>query len=166
MTDTSPADRYGWRTSADTRGKETRSDALARARAQERNAGWVRFATAMLVLIGVFQIVTGLSVLLRRETFLLPESRLALKVDYAAYGWFYIVLGVLAFAAAAGLQQRRSWARLAGIVIAVVSAVGNIGFLSVRPFISAAVILLNMLVIYGITVHGGRDGTRFYSDRA
>ena len=167
MTDTSPADRYGWRTSADTRDEETRSDALVRERARERDAGWIRFATAMLVAIGVFQVVTGLSVLLRRETFLLPESRLALDVDYAAYGWVYIVLGVLAFAVAAGLQQRRPWARLTGVVLAVISAFGNVGFLGVRPFTSATVILLNVLVIYGITVHGGREGgTRFYADRA
>lgn len=59
MTDTSPADRYGWRSSAETREEETRSDARARAGAQERNAGWIRFATLMLVTIGVFQIVTG-----------------------------------------------------------------------------------------------------------
>lgn len=25
---------------------------------------------------------------------------------------------------------------------------------------------LNMLVSYGISVHGGREGTRFYADRA
>ena len=47
-----------------------------------------------------------------------------------------------------------------------VSAIGNIGFLPVRRFTAATVILLNMLVIYGITVHGSREGTRFYTDRA
>jgi vacuolar-type H+-ATPase subunit I/STV1 len=166
MTDISPGNRNAWRTSADTRDEETRSDALARERARERDAGWIHFATAMLVTIGVFQIVTGLSALVRKKTFLVPTSRLILDVGYPTWGWFYIVLGVLAFAAAAGLQQRRPWARLAGVVLAVVSAVGNIGFLPVRPFTSAAVILLNVLVIYGITVHGGRAGTRFYVDRA
>jgi hypothetical protein len=50
--------------------------------------------------------------------------------------------------------------------VRAVSAIGNIGFLPVRPFTAAAVILLNILVIYGITVHGGRGGTRFYADRA
>jgi vacuolar-type H+-ATPase subunit I/STV1 len=166
MTDRSPADRYAWRASAETREEETRSDSLARAEARQRNEGWIRFATLMLVTIGVFQIVTGLSALVRRETFLVPENRLILDVGYATWGWFYIILGVLAFAAAAGLRQRRTWARVAGIVLAVVSAVGNTGFLPVRPFIAATVILLDVLVIYGITVHGGREGTRFYADRA
>ena len=166
MTDTSPADPYAWRTSADIRDEESRSDALARERAQERNAGWIRFATLMLVAIGVFQIVTGLSAALRKQTFLVPKERLVLDVGYPTWGWFYIVLGLLAFAAAAGLQQGRTWARVAGIVLAVISAIGNIGLLPVRPFTAATVILLNVLVIYGITVHGSRVGTRFYADRA
>lgn len=166
MTDSTPADRFAWRTSANYRDEETRSDALVRARAAERNAGWIRFATLMLVTIGVFQIVTGLAAAFRRKTFLVPENRLVLDVGYPTWGWFYIVLGLLAFAAAAGLQQRRTWARAAGIAMAVVSAIGNIGFLPVRPFTAATVILLNVLVIYGITVHGSREGTRFYTDRA
>jgi vacuolar-type H+-ATPase subunit I/STV1 len=166
MTDSSSADRFAWRTSADYRDEETRSDAMVRARAAERNAGWVRFATLMLVTIGVFQIVTGLSAALRKETFLVPQDRLVLDIGYPTWGWFYIVLGVLAFAAAAGLQQRRPWARVTGIVLAIVSAIGNIGFLPVRPFTAATIILLNVLVIYGITVHGSREGTRFYADRA
>jgi hypothetical protein len=82
MTDTPPADRAAWRTSADIRDEESRSDAVVRERAEQRNAGWIRFATVMLVTIGMFQIVTGLSVLLRRSTFLVPQDRLIVDVDY------------------------------------------------------------------------------------
>lgn len=51
MTDSTAADRSAWRTSVDYRDEETRSDALARA--AERNAGWIRFATLMLVIYGI-----------------------------------------------------------------------------------------------------------------
>jgi hypothetical protein len=68
MIDSTSADRYAWRTSADYRDEEIRSDTMARPRAAERNAGWVRFATLMLVTIGVFQIVTGVPAVLRKET--------------------------------------------------------------------------------------------------
>jgi hypothetical protein len=166
MTQTPSAGRSSWRISDETREEDRVSDARARHRAQERNAGWVRFASLMLVLIGVFQIVTGLSVIFRRQTFLVPENRLLVDVDYAAYGWLYIVLGVLALAAAYGVEQRASWARVTGIVLAVLSAVSNLGFLPVRPFTAATVIVLNVLAIYGIAVHGSREGTRFYVDRA
>lgn len=53
MTDTSPADRFAWRTSADYQDEETRSDALVRDRAAQRNSGWIRFATLMLVTYGI-----------------------------------------------------------------------------------------------------------------
>jgi len=166
MTEIPPAEQYAWRMSADSRTDERTSDAAARMRARQRNAGWVHFAAVMLAMTGVFQIVTGLSALLRRETFLVPEERLILDVDYAAWGWLYIALGVVALAAAVGVSRRRPWARAVGICLAVLSAVSNLAFLPVRPFTAAAVIMLDVLVIYGITVHGSMDSTRFYSDRA
>ena len=166
MTETPPAEQSVWRTSADTREADLASDARARARARQRNAGWLRFVTVMLVLTGLFQIVTGLSALLRQETFRTSEDRLVLDLSYTGWGWLYLALGVVALAAAAGMGQRRPWARAAGVFVAALSALGNIGFLNVRPFAAASVITLNMLVIYGITVHGGRVATRFYADRA
>lgn len=166
MTETPSTERSSWRISDETSEEDRISDARARARAQERNAGWVHFASLILVLIGVFQIVTGLSVIFRRETFLVPQNRLLVDVDYAAYGWLYIVLGVLALAAAYGVRQRAPWARVTGICLAVLSAVSNLAFLPVRPFAAATVIVLNVLAVYGIAVHGSRQGTRFYADRA
>lgn len=166
MTELRPAEQPPWRGSAETRAEERISDAQARARARERNVGWIRFASLTLAMIGVFQVVTGLSAIFRRETFLVPEDRLLLNVDYAAWGWLYIVLGAVALAAAVGLYQRRPWARAVGICLAALSAVSNLAFLPVRPFTAATVIALDVLAIYGITVHGSRDGSRFYADRA
>ncbi len=166
MTDVPPTDQYGWHASAETRAEEQLTDTQARARARERNAGWVRFASLVLALIGVFQIVTGLSALTRRETFLVPEDRLLLEVDYAAWGWLYLVLGAVALAAAVGVHRRLPWARIVGICLAVLSAASNLAFLPVRPFTAATIIILNVLAIYGITVHGDRTGTHFYADRA
>src|SRR5215207_2835965 len=166
MTETSPAEQYAWRTSTETGEEERTTDVAVRTRARQRNSGWVRFVGVMLVMTGAFQILTGVSALLRRETFLVPEERLLLDVDYMAWGWVYVALGVVALAAALGVSLRRPWARAAGICLAVLSAVGNLGFLPVRPFMAATVIALDVLVIYGIAVHGGRGGTRFYVDRA
>jgi hypothetical protein len=166
MTEVPPTEQYAWRASSETRAEEQMTDAEVRARARERNAGWVRFAAVILALIGVFQIVTGLSALTRRETFLVPEDRLILNVDYAAWGWLYIVLGGIALAAAVGVHRRLPWARIVGVCLAVLSAASNLAFLPVRPFTAATIIILNVLAIYGITVHGDRTGTHFYADRA
>ena len=166
MTQVPPADRYVWRASAQTEADERSIDARARAGAGRRDDGWVRFAGLTLAMIGVIQIITGLSALARRETFLVPEDRLLLDLDYTDWGWLYLAIGLVAPAAAVGVSRRLLWARVAGICLAVLSAVSNLAFLPVRPFTAATVIVLDLLAIYGIAVHGDRTRTRFYADRA
>jgi hypothetical protein len=58
MTEVPPADRYSWRASAETRAEERMTDTQARARAQQRNAGRVRFAGLMpaLIVLGIYGI--------------------------------------------------------------------------------------------------------------
>jgi hypothetical protein len=50
------------------------------------------------------------------------------------------------------------WARVLGIVIAVVSALVNIAFLSAYPLWSTIIIALDVLVIYALAVHGREAG--------
>jgi hypothetical protein len=46
------------------------------------------------------------------------------------------------------------WARVAGIAVAMVSALVNLAFLSAYPVWSLTVIALDVLVVYAIAVHG------------
>jgi hypothetical protein len=67
----------------------------------------------------------------------------------------HLIGGLVSVAAGAGIiWGGRRWARTAGIVIAGVSAVVNLGFLRASPAWSAMVIALDILVIYALTVHG------------
>jgi NADH:ubiquinone oxidoreductase subunit H len=47
-----------------------------------------------------------------------------------------------------------AWARIASIILAVVSAVGQLFLIPVQPWWS--VIAVDVLVIYALTVHGGQ----------
>jgi hypothetical protein len=63
--------------------------------------------------------------------------------------------GVLALAAGVGiLWGGRPWARCAGIAVAGLSAVVNLGFLAAAPVWSTLVIALDVVVIHALTVHG------------
>jgi uncharacterized membrane protein YjfL (UPF0719 family) len=46
------------------------------------------------------------------------------------------------------------WARIVGIVIAVLSALANIAFLPAYPVWATIVIAIDVLVIYALTAHG------------
>lgn len=116
--------------------------------------GWVFFAASMLTLTGLFQVVEGLTALFNSGYYVVGEEALLVNVDYTAWGWTHLILGVLAMGAALGLVAGQAWARVVGIVLAAVSAVVSLAFLSAYPVWAVMVIALDVLVIYGIAAYG------------
>jgi hypothetical protein len=118
-------------------------------------AAWISFAAVLLAVVGVLQIMQGLSALIDDGFYVVRESGLVVNVDYSVWGWAHLLLGVLAILVAAGLLAGNTLARVVGVVIAMVSAIVNIAFLPAYPWWSALVIVFDVLVIYGLTAHGG-----------
>lgn len=71
------------------------------------------------------------------------------------WGWTHLLLGVVAILVAAGLLAGNTVARVVGVGIAMLSAVVNLVFLPASPWWSTLVIVFDVLVIYGLTAHGG-----------
>jgi len=118
-------------------------------------AGWVICAVAVMAIVGVWHVVTGLVALLSEGAFVVGRDRLVVPVGYAAWGWLHILLGVVVVVAAVGLLVGRRWARVLAVVAAFASAVVNVGFLAAAPGTSAVSVGFDVLVIYAVTVHGG-----------
>jgi hypothetical protein len=89
-----------------------------------------------------------------RRTEETAPSGLVLAVDYTTWGWVHLVLGVLAVATGPGLLYGRTIARVAAVVLAVLSAIVNLAFVAAYPVWSILVIALDVVVIYAIVVHG------------
>jgi hypothetical protein len=53
-----------------------------------------------------------------------------------------------------GCAVGQMWARVVGIVVALLSAIVNIAFLAANPVWSTITITVDVLVIYALTVHG------------
>jgi hypothetical protein len=75
-------------------------------------------------------------------------------MDFTAWGWTHMLIGVVAVGAGLGVLMGQMWARVVGIVIAVISALANIAFLSAYPVWSTIIIAMDVLVIYALAVHG------------
>jgi hypothetical protein len=118
-------------------------------------AAWISFAAVLLAVVGVLQIMQGLTALLDEGVYLVGESGLVLNVDYTLWGWAHMLLGVLAILVAAGLLAGNTLARVVGIGLAMVSAVLNLVFLPAHPWWSVLAIVFYVFVIYGLTAHGG-----------
>jgi len=127
--------------------------------------GWVIFAGIMMVMLGTLQAIEGLVALFKDTYFVVPRSGLVVSVDYTTWGWVHLLLGILVAAAGLGVMAGQTWARIVGILLALVSAVVNIAFLAANPVWSTILIAVDILVIYALTVHG-KETKAEYSDYA
>jgi hypothetical protein len=116
--------------------------------------GWVVFAGIMLIMLGAFQVIEGLVALFDEGYYLVATSGLVLHVDYNVWGWVHLIIGILAVATGLGLLAGNTAARVAGIILAVLSAIVNLAFIAAYPVWSTVVIAVDIIVIYAIVVHG------------
>jgi hypothetical protein len=112
------------------------------------------FGGIMMLMMGAFQIIEGLVALFNDEYYFVTRNGLIVSLDYTAWGWTHLIIGLIAVGAGIGVLLGQMWARVVGIIIAVVSALANIAFLSAYPVWSTIVIATDVLVIYALTVHG------------
>ena len=117
-------------------------------------AGWVAFAGVMLIMLGGLQAIEGLVALFNDGFYLVGADGLVVNVDYDAWGWTHLVLGIVAIAVGFGLIAGNTIARVAGAAIAVISAILNLVFIGAYPVWSTTIIALDVVVIYAIVVHG------------
>ena len=116
--------------------------------------GWILFAGMMLILVGTFQFIAGLVAVFNDDYYLVASKQLVVHMDYTAWGWVHMGIGVASMAAGYGVMSGKTWARVYAIVFAMVAAVANLAFLSAYPFWGVLFITLDVLVIWALTVHG------------
>ena len=116
--------------------------------------GWIVFASVMMFLVGTFQMVEGLVAILDDEYYGVTESGLVLSLDYTAWGWTHLLLGLLIFVSGLGVLSGNVLARTVGVLLAGLSAIANLLFIEASPVWSIVVITVDVLVIYALTVHG------------
>lgn len=112
--------------------------------------GMTIFAAAMLVTIGLFQCVAGLAALFDDE-FFVTTPNYAFKFDITAWGWTYLLIGIVAIAIGVALFLRQSWAMVAGIALAMLSALSNFVFLPYYPLWAIVIIAFDIVLIWALT---------------
>jgi len=116
--------------------------------------GWIAFAGVIMVMLGMFQILAGILSLANDQYFLGSSSRMVLHIQYPTWGWLHLVAGTVVVVAGVGVFAGQMWARVVGTVVAVVSALLNVAFLSAYPIWSTLMIGLAVVVVLALTVHG------------
>lgn len=116
--------------------------------------GFVLFAGIMLVMMGAFEAIQGFVALFKDDYYLVSRTGLVLSFDYSTWGWTHLLIGLVAIGTGIGVLLGQMWARVLGIVIAVISALANLAFIAAYPLWCTIVIATDILVIYALAVHG------------
>jgi hypothetical protein len=116
--------------------------------------GWIAFAGVMMAMLGTFHIIQGLVALFNDDYYLVGKSGLIVNVDFTAWGWAQLISGIIVLAAGFGVFAGHMWARVVGVIAAMLSAIVNVGFLAAYPLWSLMMIALDVVIILALTVHG------------
>ncbi len=116
--------------------------------------GWIAFAGTIMVMLGAFHVIQGVVALVDDKYFLVTRSGLVVTADFTAWGWVHLITGVVVLVAGVFVFAGQIWARTVGVIVALVSAVFNLGFLAAYPLWSLIMIALDVMVILALTVHG------------
>jgi hypothetical protein len=120
-----------------------------------RWVGLIVFAAFLMWLLGFFQAIAGFAAIVNDDYYKTAPERLLLVNSYTTWGWIHLLLGVAIFAAGVGVMSGNALARGVGVVLAGINAVVALAFSQAAPVWAVIVIVLDVLVIYALTVHGG-----------
>lgn len=119
--------------------------------ARVKDSGWAVFAGVLFLLAGIFHIMWGIAAFTSDDTFKADEL---LFGDLSLWGVFYLVVGALQLLAAWLICTARRSGQIIGLVLAGLSAINAMFTFAAYPLWSATILVLDLLVIYGLAVHG------------
>lgn len=116
--------------------------------------GWGYFAAIMLLVAGIFDAIYGLMAVIGPDSAYFVTNDGLFLMDVAGWGWWHLIIGIVLILASLALFAGATWARVVAIILAIVNAIGQLFLLPAQPWWSLIVIVLDILVIYALTVHG------------
>ena len=124
---------------------------------EQHVSGWatggIVFAASMLTLIGVFQMLAGI-VAIANDNFYVVARNYTFDLDVTTWGWIHLIIGAAILVTGIALFRRATWAGIAGIAFAMMSALSNFFFIPYYPIWALVLIGLDVWVIWALTRPG------------
>ena len=116
--------------------------------------GWGVFASVLLLIAGIFDLIFGLAAIIGPNTTLFVTEEGLFAVNVAGWGWWHIISGLALILTSFFLYRGATWARVVAIILVILNAVGQLTLIDVQPWWSLAILAVDILVLYALTVHG------------
>lgn len=115
---------------------------------------WLDFAGVLMILVGFFNIIDGISGIANSKYL----SHDTLFADIKAWGWFFLIVGIVQVIAGWAVMQGAGWAAVVGIATAFVNAISQISSSHTFVFWAITIVAVDVLIIYGLVRYGGDRG--------
>ena len=122
---------------------------------EKRGDGWIAFAGVMLLIIGTMNFIGGIAAI-DDANFYVANAQFVFS-DLNTWGWVILITGTAQVLAGLGLFVRNQFARWLGVGFASLNALGQLLMIAAFPLWSLAIFAVDVLIIYGLIVYGGRD---------
>lgn len=127
---------------------------------ERRGTGWLLFASVIMIVSGIMRVIDAFWAFDQNDERGELEGVLLWEDNLNAYGWLWLIVGVLLIIAGFGVLSGSEWARWFGVFMAAVAAVSSFLWIYAFPIWSLVAIIVAFAVIYGLVTEGGRDVSR------
>ena len=112
--------------------------------------GLAVFAGVVMVVGGAFQALDGLAGIVH-DKYLVVLPNYLYAFDLTVWGVIHLLVGLALVVIGVSLLRGQTWARVAGIIAAAVSAILNFVWLPIAPLWAIILIAVDMLIIWALT---------------
>jgi hypothetical protein len=116
--------------------------------------GWIGFAGIILILSGAFSAIQGLVAIIGPGAYFVVSDGTLFLLDVTGWGWWSLIIGLLLALTGFALLSGATWARVVAIILASLSAIGQLLLIPAQPWWALIIIAVDILIIYAVSAHG------------
>jgi hypothetical protein len=116
----------------------------------KKRSGWVTFAGVAALIAGGYNALSGIAALADDDTLAAQAQEVLYGIDLTAWGWFWLIVGIVQLITGVLILQRNTWGFWLGVTFAGLSAMLTVLVMFVFPLWAIAVLAVDFLVLFGL----------------
>lgn len=118
-------------------------------------SGLIIFAVALLIILGVFNLIYGIAAIARSHVFVANAH--FVFGDLRAWGWVALIVGVLQLLAGLGVMAGNQLARWFAVAVVALNAIAQMLSIPAYPFWSLTILAADIVALWALCLYGSRD---------
>jgi hypothetical protein len=110
----------------------------------------VTFAGVAALIAGGYNALSGIAALADDDTLAAQAQEVLYGIDLTAWGWFWLIVGIVQLITGVLILQRNTWGFWLGVAFAGLSAMLTVLVMFVFPLWAIAVLAVDFLVLFGL----------------